>query len=60
MAAEDNGESGGEVRKEIEKNGIKKTERMKKPALDFDSTGEYNIYKYRKPCKRFISNITMM
>lgn len=25
-----------------------------KPALDFDSAGEYNIYKYKKPCKRFI------
>lgn len=31
-----------------------------KPALDFDGAREYNIYKYRKPCKRFISNITMM
>ena len=39
---------------------VKKRYERQKPALDFDSAGEYNIYKCRKPCKRFISNITMM
>lgn len=32
----------------------KKDRTDKKPALDFDSTGEYDIYKYRKPRKRSI------
>lgn len=58
-AGEDDGESGCEVRDESEEKVKKRYERQK-PALDFDSAGEYNIYKCRKPCKRFISNITMM
>lgn len=58
-AAEDDGESGCEVRSEIKK-WSKKDRANGKPALDFDSAGEYDIYKYRKPCKRSISNITMM
>ena len=33
---------------------IKKDRAKEKPALDFDSAGEYNVYKSRKPCKRFI------
>lgn len=57
-AGEDDGESGCEVRDESEES--EKRYGRQKPALDFDSAGEYNIYKCRKPCKRFISNITMM
>ena len=53
-AGENDGESGCEVRSEIEKKWSKKNRANEKLALDFDSTGEYNIYKYRKPCKRFI------
>lgn len=58
-AGENDGESGCEVRSEIKK-WSKKDRANGKPALDFDSAGEYDIYKYRKPCKRSISNITMM
>lgn len=42
-AAEDDGESGGEIMNEIKK-WNKKDRTDKKPALDFDSTGEYDIY----------------
>lgn len=59
-AGEDDWESGCKVRREIEKKWNKKDRANGKPALDFDSAGEYDIYKYRKPCKRSISNITMM
>lgn len=50
---EDDWESGCKVRREIKK-WSKKDRANGKPALDFDSAGEYDIYKYRKPCKRSI------
>ena len=50
-AGEDDRESGWEVRDVSEKRYGRQ-----KPALDFDGAGEYNTYKYRKPCMRFISN----
>lgn len=58
-AGEDDGESGCEM---IDVSAEKNEKRYvrQKPTLDFDGAREYNIYKYRKPCKRFISNITMM
>lgn len=50
---EDDGESDCEMRDvNAEKN--EKRYGRQKPALDFDSAWEYNIYKYRKPCKWFI------
>ena len=52
-AGENDGESGCEVMREERRKCEKRYERQK-PALDFDSAWEYNIYKYRKPCKRFI------
>ena len=51
---ENDGESGGKVRDVSEKS--EKRYGRQTTALDFNGAGKYNIYKYRKPCKRFISN----
>lgn len=51
-AGEYDWKSGNKVRDVSEKS--EKRYGKQKPALDFDSAGEYNMYKYRKPCKRFI------
>lgn len=55
---EDDWESGCEVRNASEEKNEKRYVRQKKLVLDFNGAWKYNVckYKYRKPCKRFISN----
>lgn len=55
---ENDGESDCEVRNASEEKNEKRYVRQKKLVLDFNGAGKYNVckYKYRKPCKRFISN----